>query len=185
MTLGELDEEFVYESQIGDKFMLGSFGWQIARMDKDTVVVRQVAAEGARLPFWKGETKGRSLRTSRAFGHMLGDLARAHEEGKLAEALGELGLDEAAVSHAAGFLKRQIEATGGLPDDRTVIVEHFKDSSGSHQVMVHAMFGRKVNAPLSLLMQQAARRACGLDVGCVDEEDGFLLYPYGKERLPD
>lgn len=185
VTLGELDEEFVYESQIGDKFMLGSFGWQIARMDKDTVVVRQVAAEGARLPFWKGETKGRSLRTSRAFGHMLGDLARAHEEGKLAEALGELGLDEAAVSHAAGFLKRQIEATGGLPDDRTVIVEHFKDSSGSHQVMVHAMFGRKVNAPLSLLMQQAARRACGLDVGCVDEEDGFLLYPYGKERLPE
>lgn len=185
VTLGELDEEFVYESQIGDKFMLGSFGWQIARMDKDTVVVRQVAAEGARLPFWKGETKGRSLRTSLAFGRMLGSLARAHEEGKLSEALGELGLDEAAVSHAAGFLKRQIEATGGLPDDRTVIVEHFTDSSGSHQVMVHAMFGRKVNAPLSLLMQQAARKAGGLDAGCVDEEDGFLLYPYGKERLPE
>ena len=51
VKLGELDEEFVYESQRGDKFMLGSFAWKIARIDKDTVYVTQVSAEGARLPF--------------------------------------------------------------------------------------------------------------------------------------
>ena len=46
--------------------MLGSFGWRIVRQDKDSVIVTQAPAEGARLPFWKGETKGRSLRTSLA-----------------------------------------------------------------------------------------------------------------------
>lgn len=185
VTLGELDEEFVYESQIGDKFMLGSFGWRIVRQDKDSVIVTQAPAEGARLPFWKGETKGRSLRTSLAFGRILRELERAESEGKLPEQLGTLGLDEAATEHAAGFIRRQIQATGGLPDDRTIIVEHFRDSTGSHQVMVHALFGRRVNAPLSLLVQRAAVTKTGMEAGCVDEEEGFLLYPYGKEQLPE
>ena len=34
VKLGELDEEFVYESRIGDRFMLGSFGWRVVRQDK-------------------------------------------------------------------------------------------------------------------------------------------------------
>ena len=185
VKLGELDEEFVYESQLGDRFMLGSFGWRIIGQNKDTVVVTQAPSEGARLPFWKGEIGGRPLVTSLAFGRILAELKRAEEDGRLIEALEGLGLDEAASENAAGFLKRQIQATGGLPDDKTVIVEHFKDSTGCYQMMVHAMFGRRINAPLSLLLSQAAEKISGMNVGCVDEEEGFLLYPYGKERLPE
>ena len=62
--------------------MLGSFGWRIVRQDKDSVIVTQAPAEGARLPFWKGETKGRSLRTSLAFGRILRELERAESEGR-------------------------------------------------------------------------------------------------------
>ena len=60
MGLGELDEEFVYESRIRDRFMLGSFGWRVVRQDKDSVIVTQAPAEGARLPFWKGRQRKRS-----------------------------------------------------------------------------------------------------------------------------
>lgn len=183
--VGELDEEFVYESQIGDKFVLGSFAWRITRQDKDTVYVSQVPADGARLPFWKGEIKGRPLRTSLAFGRLMRSLEEADEEGNLEKRLTDLGLDDAACLDAAGFLKRQIAATGGLPDDRTIIVEHFKDHTGSHQIMVHALYGKRINAPLSLLMQQAVRTFCGFDAGCVDEEDGFLIYPYGDESISE
>lgn len=185
VKLGELDEEFVYESRIGDKFTLGSFGWQILRQDRDNVIVSPAPAQGARLPFWKGETGGRSLRTGMAFGGILRELERAAWDGRLAEALKGLGLDEAAAINAAEFLERQLAATGGLPTDTTVIVEHYRDSAGSCQVMVHSLFGRRVNAPLSLLIQHAARSITGLDIGCVDEEEGFMLYPYGKESLPD
>lgn len=185
VKLGELDEEFVYESRIGDKFTLGSFGWQIIRQDKDTVIVSPAPAQGARLPFWKGETGGRSLRTGIAFGGILRELERAAQDGKLTEALGALGLDEAAAINAAEFLERQLAVTGGLPTDTTVIVEHYRDSTGSCQVMVHSLFGRRVNAPLSLLIRHAAGSITGLDIGCVDEEEGFMLYPYGRESLPD
>lgn len=185
VILGELDEEFVYESQIGDRFMLGSFAWRIVRQDRDTVVVTQAPVQGARLPFWKGETRGRTLKTSLAFGKMLGLLEKAWEDKRLTEELERLGMDEAAAMNAAGFLQRQIGAAEGLPDDRTVLIEHYRDSTGSHQVMIHAMFGRQVNAPLSLLARHAARAITGRDVGCVDDEDGILLYPYDGEKLPE
>lgn len=185
VILGELDEEFVYESQIGDRFVLGSFAWQIVRQDRDSVIVRQTDPAGARLPFWKGETKGRSLKTCLEFGGIFGRLERAYEAGELEQELEMLGLDKAAALNAAGFLRRQMEAAEGLPDDRTVLMEHFKDSTGNYQIMVHAMFGRRVNAPLSLLAQYAAGKASGLDIGCVDDEEGFLLYPYGGEELPE
>lgn len=206
VKLGELDEEFVYESQIGDKFVLGSFAWKIVSQDRDTVVVTQVPAEGARLPFWKGETRGRTLRTSLAFGRLFRELGKAAEAGEdqtggdsqssesdqlvsgsdaLTGTLTRLGLDGAAACNAASFLRRQIVVTGGLPDDRTIVVERFRDHTGSNQVMVHALFGRRVNAPLSLLLQHTARHLCGIDIGCVDEEDGFLLYPYGDDVLPE
>lgn len=185
VKLGELDEEFVYESQIGDKFMLGSFGWKILRQDKDNVIVTQVSAQGARLPFWKGEIKGRTLKTSLAFGNILGRLEEEEKDGRLAEALSGLGLDEAAAETAAGFLRRQIKATGGLPTDKTILVEHVKDSSGSHQVMIHGLFGKRINAPLALLLRHVARTLYGIEAGGVDEEDGCLLYPYGPEVLPE
>ncbi len=185
VKLGELDEEFVYETRIGDRIILGSFAWRIRRLDRDSVIVSPADVDGARLPFWKGETKGRSLDTSREFGKILGQLSKGIEDGSIRKELAELGLDESAVKSAADFIDRQIEATGTLPDERTVVVEHFTDHTGCHQIMVHAIYGRRVNAPLSLLMQQAAANSLHTNVGCVDDEDGFLLYPYGEEILPE
>lgn len=122
VILGELDEEFVYETVRGDVFLLGSFAWKIVSHDKDTVIVTQAAVEGARLPFWKGEAKGRSLRVSLEFGRMMGGLGEAHDRGELPDALRELGLDESAVDNTADFINRQIAATGVLPDDRQAAI---------------------------------------------------------------
>ena len=185
VKLGEVDEEFVYESQKGDRFILGSFAWKVVNISRDTVTVTQAQIEGARLPFWKGELKGRDKRTGEAFGRIFRSLQEAYEDKKLPEALQRLGLDEAAVKLAGGYLERQIKAVGGLADDRTIIVEHFKDSSGNHQLMVHSVFGRRINAPLALLAAKEARELLGEEVGNVDEEDGFLLYSYGDGMLPE
>ena len=97
VKLGEVDEEFVYESRKGDRFILGSFAWKVLNISRDTVVVTQAATEGARLPFWKGEIKGRDKRTGEAFGKIYHNLQMAYEDGKLSDALEKLGLDEAAV----------------------------------------------------------------------------------------
>ena len=185
VKLGEVDEEFVYESQKGDRFILGSFAWRVVNISKDTVTVTQAQMEGARLPFWHGELKGRDRRTGEAFGRMFHSFQDAYEKGQLAETLKKLGLDETAVSLASGYLERQIKATGSLPDNKTILVEHFKDSSGNSQLMIHSLFGRRINAPLALLAAQAVRDKMGIEIGSVEEEDGILLYSYGSHVLPE
>lgn len=185
VKVGEADEEFVYETRLGDRFLLGAFGWKVTKIGRDTVTVTQTSAEGARIPFWKGELKGRSLETGILFGQILHELQEASEHGRLEEALGELGLDEAASRLGAGYLCRQIEVTGGLPDHKTIIAEHFRDQSGNSQLMIHSIFGRRINGPLALLAARAAGEEMDQEADSVDEEDGFLIYSYGDKPLPE
>ncbi len=185
VKVGEADEEFVYETQKGDRFILGAFAWKVTHIGRDTVTVTQAPIEGARLPFWKGEIKGRNRETGTAFGRILRGLWEAEQDGRLTEALRELGLDESAAILSAQYLERQIASTGILPDDRTIIAEHFRDKSGNRQLMVHSIFGRQINSPLALLAVQTAKETLGINVGSVDEEDGFLLYAYGNEVIPE
>ncbi len=185
IKLGEIDEEFVYESQKGDRFILGSFAWKIINIGKDTVTVTQAPVEGARLPFWKGEIKGRDRRTGELFGKIYHSLQNAYEMGELPKELKKLGLDESAVYLASGYLERQIRAIGGLPDNKTIYIEHFRDSSGNYQAMFHSVFGKRMNAPLALLAAEEIKEKLQIEVGSVDEEDGFLLYSYGDKNLPE
>lgn len=185
VKLGEVDEEFVYESQKGDRFILGSFAWKVVQISQDTVTVVQAPVEGARLPFWKGELKGRDKRTGEAFGRMFHDLQDAYTDGTLAKELARLGLDEPAVNLSAGYIGRQIKAAGSLADDRTILVEHFRDASGNSQLMFHSVFGRRIHAPLAIIAAHMVREQFGIETGCVDEENGFLLYAYGEQNLPE
>jgi len=180
--LGELDEEFVFEARIGDKFLLGAFAWRIAELGKDRVIVEPASMEGAQPPFWKRARGGRSYETGLAFGRLLRGFGEAYGSSLLFEALRKAALDDAAAGNAQEFLTRQMRATGCLPSDRTILVEHIQDESGTPLLMVHSVFGRKVNVGLSLLLQEAARRVLGPDIYCFEDDDGILLYPSGEKR---
>lgn len=185
VKIGELDEEFVFEARTGDRFLLGTFAWQIISIQRDTVIVRQTMTASARLPFWHGDMKGRRMRTGIAFGELLRRLNDAEETGMMLKELGRLGLDDACANSAYDYLKRQISSTGVLPDDRTILVEHFRDENGSCQLMVHSVFGRPVNEPLSLLARETAKRYTNTTINCVEDDDGFLLMPYDGSTLPE
>lgn len=185
VKLGELDEEFIFETRIGDRFLLGTFAWQIVNIQKDNVIVKPASTAGARLPFWHGDMKGRRLQTGLAFGSIFHKLGIAYEEGTLYEELSKLGLDDMAAKNAMGYLERQIKATGVLPDDRTIIVEHFLDETGNNQMMIHSIFGRQVNEPLSILAREIVSKHMQTAINSVDLDDGFLLFPYDGQPLPE
>lgn len=185
VKVGELDEEFVFETNQGEKFLLGTFAWKVVGRNKDSVIVTQADPVGAKLPFWKGDGKGRSLRTSMAFGRIFRELGQACEAGEGQQYLKKLGLDEMAAEQGDDFIRRQLKATGSLPDDRTILIERFKDQAGLEQLMIHSLFGRQVNGPLSLLLQQEIHNRYELNIGCVEEEDGILIYAYNGEQLKE
>ena len=76
--VGELDEEMVYESRVGDVFVLGATSWRIEDITADQVLVTPAPGQPGRLPFWKGDAPGRPAELGAAIGAFcreLGDRA--------------------------------------------------------------------------------------------------------------
>ena len=174
--LGELDEEFVHESRVGDAFQLGSTTWRIAAIEHDRVIVNPAPGMPARMPFWHGEYGARSLELS----HRVGELRRELSSGVAAEVLREkYGCDDATAHTLTQYVGAQRAATGIVPDDRNIVIEHFRDETGSVRVVVHAAFGGRVNAPWGMALAQRARETLGgVDVQVQTTDDGVML------RLP-
>ena len=72
--VGELDEEMVYESRVGECFVLGASTWRIEEITVDRVVVTPAPGEPAKTPFWKGDRPGRPLELGRALGALVREL---------------------------------------------------------------------------------------------------------------
>src|ERR1019366_9295485 len=147
--LGELDEEFVHESRVGDVFQLGSTTWRIAAIEHDRVIVNPAPGMPARMPFWHGEYGARSLELS----YRVGALRREIAEGTSAQVLAEkYGCDEATSTSLMNYIGAQKASTGIVPDDKTIVIEHFRDETGSVRIVIHAAFGGRVNAPWGMAL---------------------------------
>lgn len=176
VKLGELDEEMVFERRCGDQFMLGTFPWKIIKIGHDDVIVTPGSHERASVPFWKGEGGGRHIETGRAMGATLRRLSEDMRQGCLQPSLEALGMEEASAQDAYHVIEQQLELTGVLPDDRTLLLEHYSDEGGEQQGLIHCVLGRRVNEPLALLCGEAARRR-GREVSVFSDDDGFLILP--------
>jgi ATP-dependent Lhr-like helicase len=176
--VGELDEEMVYESRVGDVFLLGSSSWLIQDITHDRVLVTPAPGQVGRMPFWKGDAPGRPVELGRALGAFLREVGGASPEDAAARARAA-GLDEWGTANLLSYLAEQRAATGHLPDDRTVLVERFRDELGDWRLVVHSPFGAPVNAPWALAIGARLRERYGLDVASMHSDDGIVL------RLPD
>jgi ATP-dependent Lhr-like helicase len=176
--VGELDEEMVYESRVGDVFLLGSTSWRIEDITPDRVLVSPAPGAPARMPFWKGDALGRPVELGRAIGARLRGLTRM-EQDKATAQLRAAGLDEWAADNLLAYLREQREATRNLPDDRTVVVERFRDELGDWRMTVHCVLGARVNAPWALAIARRLSERYGVDGQVMPSDDGIVV------RLPD
>ena len=177
--VGELDEEMVYESRVGDVFTLGTTSWRIEDITHDQVLVTPAPGQIGRLPFWKGESQGRPAELGAAVGAFLRETAGQPRESAVAALTDQRGLDPWAAHNLVTYLTEQREATGHLPDDRTILVERFRDEIGDWRVVVHSPWGTPVHAPWALCLAARLRERYGTDVQALAADDGIVL------RLPD
>ncbi|MEU3912816.1 MULTISPECIES: ATP-dependent helicase [unclassified Streptomyces] len=176
--VGELDEEMVYESRVGDVFTLGTTSWRIEDITRDRVLVTPAPGVPGRLPFWKGDQLGRPLELGRAVGAFLRELGGLREEDARLRLLAA-GLDAWAADNVLAYLAEQREACGHVPDDRTIVVERFRDELGDWRVVVHSPFGAQVHAPWALALGARLAEKYGMDAQVMHADDGIVL------RLPD
>ena len=177
--VGELDEEMVYESRVGDVFVLGASSWRIEDITPDRVLVLPAPGQPGKLPFWHGDTPGRPAELGRAIGAAVRSLMRLPAERAIAS-LRTAGLDELAAQNLVRYLEDQRQATGHVPDDRTLVVERFRDELGDWRVVLHSPYGDRVHAPWALAITARLReRYGGMDVQALHTDDGIII------RVPD
>ena len=172
--VGELDEEMVYESRVGDVFLLGSSSWRIEQITHDRVLVSPAPGQPGRMPYWHGDAPGRPLELGRAVGAYLRELSTLEDEAAKSR-VRESGLDDWGADNLLGYLSEQREATRHLPDDRTLVVERCRDELGDWRIVLHSPFGAQVNAPWALAIAARLRENRGVDAQVMHSDDGIVL----------
>jgi ATP-dependent Lhr-like helicase len=178
--LGEVEEEFVFESRVGDIFFLGNNEWRIAEITRDRIMVSPRGSTKPRAPFWKGEPMYRGFATSRKIGAFRQQLLQSENTSPQ-----KWHADANTVGTLKDFLRRQKEHTTELPTDHTIVVEYFRDSVDEPQIVIHAPFGGRVIGAWATALGSALEKRFGLQVQFTYDDDGMLFRLLDADELPD
>jgi ATP-dependent helicase Lhr and Lhr-like helicase len=180
--IGELDEEFVWERSLGDSFVFGTQGWRIQKIDHQNVEVVPVATRIGMSPFWKAEERNRDFQISDRIARALEDWnGKISSSGFSRELEGSYCLEPEAARVMIDFLARQREATGAnLPHRHHLLVEHTRDpdgkAAGTENVVLHTMWGGRVNKPFGLALSAAWEERFGCRPEMFQNNDAILLF---------
>jgi ATP-dependent Lhr-like helicase len=185
VRVGELDEEMVFESRLGETFLLGASTWRINEITPDRVLVSPAPGEPGKMPFWHGDQAGRPLEFGRRIGALIRELRELPSSAAISRLMREHGLDGQAAENLIRFLADQEAATTVVPDDRTIIIERVRDDMGDWRVCVLTPFGSRVHAPWAMAVAAKIRAAGGSDVETMWADDGFVLRFPDTDAAPD
>ena len=173
--IGELDEEMVHETRVGETFVLGASTWRVEEIRRDRVLVSPAPGQPGKMPFWKGSGPGRSVELGESIGAMLRALDDVPAEEQPAWLMERYLLDELAARNLSAYVTEQREATGTLPTDRAITVERFRDELGDWRVCILTPFGGRVHAPWALALEAKLSDGSGFDIQTMWSDDGIVL----------
>ena len=182
--IGELDEEFVWERSLGESFVFGTQVWQIQTIDFQNVYVTPASQTGGMTPFWRAESIGRDFYFSEKVGLFLEKWhqqinLKNNNDSIIQTLITEYFMDQAAASSLVDFLKRQKQITqADLPHRHHLLVEHFSDpmnQTDNKQVILHTLWGGKVNQPFAIALSQAWEENHGYPLHVFFDDDCIIL----------
>ena len=156
--VGELDEEMVFETHAGDVFLLGASAWRVLEINHDRVLVAPAPGEPGKMPFWRGDGPGRPAEFGRAIGRLTRDLSRLPRDEAEQQLVQNNCLDVRAAKNLTNYLHDQLQATGEVPSDATIVVERFVDEVGDWRVAILSPLGSRVHAPWAMAVAARLRR---------------------------
>ncbi len=172
--VGELDEEMVFETHLGETFTLGASTWRVEEITHDRVLVSPAPGEPGKMPFWHGDQAGRPIELGYAIGRLVRDLRTMPRPAAVDRLIREHDLDV----HAAEVLLRYLDdqaAAGAVPDDRHIVIERGVDDVGDWRICLLSPLGSRVHAPWAMAVTADIRRRTGLDVQVMWGDEGFVV----------
>jgi ATP-dependent Lhr-like helicase len=180
VKLGEVEEEFAFESRVGEVFFLGNSEWLIKQILQDRIIVSPVAAINPRAPFWKGGILHRDYETSLKIGQFRRQLLQKLDRGRAATwLLQECAADENTASNLVDYFTRQRAKGELIATDKQVVAELSMDRGGLPVLVIHAPFGARVNGAWAIALTAALEEHFHTQIQYSFDDDGILM------RLPD
>jgi ATP-dependent Lhr-like helicase len=186
VRLGELEEEFVYESHPGDAFLLGNSIWRIERIGEHRVVVSPAPGAVPKMPFWNAERGGRGLEAGRRVGAFWRDLTQRLEHSDVQTwAMQQAHLDERSASGLIEYLCEQLRHCGCVPNDRCLLLEAYTDQAGDYRVILHSPYGYRVHSAWEMAARRQVRDELGYELVSVSTDSGIAWHiPRGQAAPP-
>jgi ATP-dependent Lhr-like helicase len=175
----------VFESRVGETFLLGASSWRIEQITHDRVLVSPAPGEPGKMPFWKADAAGRPLELGRYIGELVRSLVSMPPAAALQRLVQHHDLDQQAAENLLRYLADQKAAAGVVPDDRTILIERCRDELGDWRICVLTPFGARIHAPWAMAVVERAREETGLDVETMWTDDGFVVRFPETEQPPD
>jgi ATP-dependent helicase Lhr and Lhr-like helicase len=183
--VGEVDEEFIFESRAGDTFILGTSVWRMVEIAPDRITVAPAPGAPARMPFWRGEGIGRSFELGAMVGEFRRTVAERLDDPSLATWLSKTyPVDSRSVWNIIEYFRRQRDATGVIPGDQDIVIEGFRDEIGDPRIVIHSCFGRRINGLLGLLLVRQAEQRLQASPQMLYNDNGILLRCPDVPQLP-
>ncbi len=177
--IGEVDEEFVFETRAGDNFLLGSRVWRVQEIKDDRLIVGDATGAAPRMPFWNGDYPYRPYELGLRIGKFRREIAErvrdVPPERLYQELQREYALDENSARNLVAHVQRQIDAVGVLSSDTTIVAETFQDAVGEARLVIHSPFGGRVNGAWALALKSAMEERYRIEVEMQTNDDGILF----------
>jgi ATP-dependent Lhr-like helicase len=184
VRVGELDEEMVFESRVGEVFVLGASSWRIEEITHDRVLVTPAPGQPGKMPFWRGDRGGRPLELGLEIGRLTQSLLRSPAPAAIARLSRDHDLDVTAAENLINYIRDQA-AHGAVPDAETIVIERIRDELGDWRVCLLSPRGGRVHAPWCMAVAARIQREIGVDVETLWSDDGFVVRFPDVEAPPD
>lgn len=200
--IGELDEEFVLETRVGDTFLLGSQVWRALEIKEDRVIVGDAAGSVPRMPFWRGDAPWRPFELGERIGKFRRDLSDALASNAhpppatdvtanqsppppAAWLMREYALDQKSANNLIDYVTSQVQVLGAISSDKTIIVETFQNTVGDPHLVIHSPFGGRVNGAWAVALTGALREDLGVTPEVMTNDDGIIFrFPAMEREAP-
>ncbi len=94
------------------------------------------------------------------------------------------GLANQAAENLLKYLEAQIEATGDIPSDRTIIVEAGVDEIGDWRIVILSSFGARIHAPLASAVVSRLREVSNGQVDVMWTDEGIVFRLPAADEIP-
>ena len=184
--VGKVNEDFAIESLAGDIFLLGNTSWRIQRVASGKVWV--VDAQGAppTIPFWLGESPGRTLELSRAVSDVRENVARRAADGDAPDGWlqREAGVGAAGAEQIVAYVNETRAVLGCVPTVDRVVAERFFDESGGMQLVLHTPFGGRINRAWGLALRKRFCVNFDFELQAAATDDGIVISLTDRHSFP-